>query len=430
VDEGGEPTQVTELNESREENSHRHPRFLPDGQHFVYFTRIGAMGTAVEGSGIWLASLDGEEPRRLTHASSQAEFASGNLLFARGDALLAQPFDLDRLELTGDPQPLVEGIVAMSGAAIAAYSVSQQGLLAYQIGGGDLMTELAWFSREGARLKSLGDPAFHGGPQISPDQTRAAVAVADSETGAGDIWIYDLERGVRSRFTFDASEDIGAVWSPDGQRLFWASSRVADYDIFVKDVDGADSDREVLVSDVVQIPASVSPDGNYLVYWRGSGAGAAASDLRLLLLKEEGEPIDLVVSEFDEVAAQVSPDGRWFAYESDESGRFEIYVSSFPEPGRKWQVSAEGGSQPRWRADGRELYFLTPTAKMMVADVDPTGSGFQVGEVTELFDAPRMPLSGSDYDVSADGQRFLMNTVGDSAFEPITLVVNWTAELE
>ena len=428
--EGGEPTPVTELSESRKENSHRHPRFLPDGRHFVYFTRVGAMGTAVEGSGVWITSLDGGEPSRLTHASSQAEFASGHLLFARGDALLAQPFDPDRLEFTGEPRTLVEGVVAMSGAAIAAYSVSQQGLLAYQIGGGDLMTELAWFSREGARLKTLGDPAFHTGPQISPDQTRAAVTIADSETGAGDIWIYDLERGVRSRFTFDPSEDVTAVWAPDGQQLFWASSRVADFDIFAKNVDGAETDREVLVSDVVQIPMSVSPDGRYLAYWRGSGAGTAESDLRLLSLEGDGEPIDLVVSEFNEGAAQISPDGRWFAYGSDESGQFEVYVTSFPEPGRKWQVSAEGGAQPRWRANGRELYFLTPTAKMMVADVDPSGSGFTVGEVMELFDAPRMPLSGFDYDVSSDGQRFLMNTVGDSAFEPITLVVNWTAELE
>jgi len=429
-EEGGDPTPVSELSESREENSHRHPRFLPDGRHFMYFTRVGAMGTAVEGSGVWIASLDGGEPRRLTHASSQAEFASGHLLFARGDALLAQPFDPDRLEFAGEPQTLVEGVVAMSGAAIAAYSVSQQGLLAYQIGGGDLMTELAWFNREGARLKTLGDPGYYSAPQISPDQTRAAVTIADRETGAGDIWIYDLERGVRSRFTFDASEDVTAVWTPDGQRLFWASSRVADFDIFVKEVDGADSDQEVLVSDVVQIPASVSPDGRHLAYWRGSGAGLAESDLMVLSLEKDGEPIDLVVSEFEEVGAKISPDGRWFAYASDESGRFEVYVSSFPEPGRKWQVSAEGGAQPRWRADGKELYFLTPTAKMMVAQVDTAGAAFKVGDVEELFDAPRMPLSGADYDVTADGQRFLMNTVGDSAFQPITLVVNWTAELD
>ncbi len=429
-EEGGPPTPVTELDPSREENSHRHPRFLPDGTHFVYFTRVGAMGTAVEGSGIWLGSLDGGEPQRLTHASSQAEYASGHLLFARGDALLAQPFDANRLELTGDPQTLVEGVVAMSGAAIAAFSVSQQGLLAYQVGGGDLMTELAWFNRDGARTEALGEPAYQGSPMISPDQTRAAVTVSDSQTGAGDIWIYDLERGVRSRFTFDPSEDIFGVWSPDGKQIYWASTRVADYDIFVKNVDGADSDREVLVGEVVQIPSSISPDGRYLVYWRGMGGGQSDSDLRILDLVEGGEPVDLLASEFEEPFATVSPDGRWFAYTSDESGRSEVYVSSFPEPGRKWQISAEGGAQPRWRGDGRELFFLTPTAKMMVAEVDPSGAGFQVGEVKELFDAPRMPLGGADYDVTADGQRFLMNTVGDSAFQPITLVVNWTAELE
>jgi serine/threonine protein kinase len=430
TDEGGEPVPVTELNESREENSHRHPRFLPDGQHFMYFTRVGAMGTAVEGSGIWIGSLAGGEPRRLTHASSQAEFASGHLLFTRGDSLLARPFDAERMEFTGDAQTLVEGVVAMSGAAIAAYSVSQQGLLAYQIGGGDLMTELAWFNREGARLRSLGEPAFHSGPTISPDETRAAVAIADQETGAGDIWIYDLERGVRSRFTFDASEDVTAVWSPDGKQLYWASSRVADFDIFSKEVDGADTDQEVQAGDHVEIPMSVSPDGRYLAYWKGSGAGVVAADILALDLKNPGEPIGLVVSEFNTGAAQISPDGRWFAYASDESGQSEVYVSSFPQPGRKWQVSAEGGSQPQWRGDGRELFFLSPAAKLMVAEVDPSGEAFKVGDVKQLFDTPRMAAAGQDYDVTADGQRFLMNTVGDSAFQPITLVVNWTGELE
>jgi Tol biopolymer transport system component len=315
----------------------------------------------------------------------------------------------------------------MSGAAIAAFTVSQQGLLAYQIGGGDLLTELAWFSREGARLKSLGDPAYHSTLEISPDQTRAVVAIGDPETGAGDIWIYDLERGVRSRFTFDPSEDVGPIWSPDGREIFWSSGRVADFDLFKKTVDGADDDQELIREDLPQIPVSVSPDNRYLLYWHN---GATDTDLRMLPLDDGAESVELVADDFNQFGAQISPDGRWFAYDSDESGQSEIYVSSFPEPGRKWQISTDGGSQVRWRGDGRELYFLTPTAKIMVAEVDPSGSVFRVGEVKELFEAPRMPLSGGDYDVTSDGQRFLMNTVGDTAFQPITLVVNWDAALE
>ncbi|MGB5173252.1 MAG: protein kinase [Thermoanaerobaculia bacterium] len=427
---GGPSEPITELSSEREENSHRHPRFLPDGRHFVYFTRVGAMGTAVAGSGIWIASLDGDEPQRLANSSSQAEYASGHLLFARGDALLAQPFDLDRLEFEGEPRPLVEGVVAMSGAAIAAFSVSQQGLLAYQIGGGDLTTQLAWYNREGARLKTVGDPAFHSGPSLSPDQRRAAVTVGDGETGAGDIWIYDLDRDVRSRFTFDPSEDVGAVWSPDGDRIIWASSRVADFDLFGKDVEGAGTDEELLVEPVVNLPMSVSPDGRFVAYVKGLGGGVANSDLRILPLEEGTEPYDFVATEFNEWAAQFSPDGRWVAYQSDESGRPEIYVTTFPDAGRKWQVSTDGGAQPRWRGDGRELYYLTPAAKLMVAEVDPTGAGFQIGELIELFDTPRLQNGVFDYDVTSDGEGFLMNTVGDSAFEPITLVVNWTAELE
>jgi Tol biopolymer transport system component len=427
---GGQSEPLTELDESRDENSHRHPRFLPDGRHFMYFTRVGAMGTAVEGSGIWVGSLEGGEPRRLTHASSQAEYASGYLLFARGDALLAQRFDTDRLELSGDPKPLIEGVVAMSGAAIAAFAVSQQGLLAYQIGGGDLTTQLAWYNRDGARLKAVGEPAFHSGPELSPDQSRAAVTIGDSETGAGDIWIYDLDRGVRSRFTFDASEDVGSVWSPDGSRLIWASSRVADFDLYMKEVEGAGTDTELWAGEDVDLPMSVSRDGRFLAYVQGTGGGVSNSDIKILPLQEGAEPYDFAATEFDEWSAQFSPDGRWMAYQSDESGQPEIYVTSFPEPGRKWQVSTDGGTQPRWRGDGRELYYLSPAAKLMVAEVDPSGAGFQIGSISELFDTPRMPIGVFDYDVTSDGERFLMNTVGDSAFEPITLVVNWTAELE
>ena len=427
---GGPSEPVTELSNEREENSHRHPRFLPDGRHFMYFTRVGAMGTAVEGSGIWIASLDGEEPRRLTHSSSQAEYASGYLLFARGDALLAQRFDLGRQELSGDPKPLIEGVAAMSGAAIAAFSVSQQGLLAYQIGGGDLTTQMAWYSREGARLQSLGEPAFISDSTLSPDETLVAITIGDTETGAGDIWIYDLERDIRSRFSFDPSEDVTPIWSPDGNRLVWASSRVADFDLFVKDVEGAGNDAQLLVEDEVDIPLSISPDGRYLAYGKGIGGGVNGSNLRILPLQGDGEPFDLAATEFNEWGAQFSPDGRWVAYQSDESGRFEVYVTPFPKPGRKWQVSTDGGSQPRWRDDGRELYYLTPAAKLMAAAVDTTGPGFKIGELEELFDTPRMPVQSFTYDVTTDGERFLMNTVGDSAFEPITLVVNWTAEVE
>jgi len=175
---------------------------------------------------------------------------------------------------------------------------------------------------------------------------------------------------------------------------------------------------------------SVSPDGRYLAYVEGTGGGTSNSDLWVLPLQGAEEPIELAATEFNEWGTQFSPDGRWVAYQSDESGRFEVYVTSFPKPGRKWQVSTEGGSNPRWRDDGRELYYLTPTAKLMVAAVDPTGAGFVIGELEEQFETPRMPVQNFTYDVTSDGERFLMNTVGDSAFEPITLVVNWTTELE
>ena len=221
---------------SREENSHRHPRFLPDGRDFIYFTRVGAMGTAVEGSGIWIASLDGGEPRRLTHASAQAEYTSGHLLFARGDALLAQPFDADRRDLTGILKPWWKVWWRCREQPSLPSRSSQQGLLAYQVGWRRMMTELAWFNRDGARTSALGEPAYQVA-EISPDQTRAAVTVADSQTGAGDIWMYDPKRGSQPIHL----RPFGGRWNwaPDGQQIYWASTRVADYDIFTKNVDGA-----------------------------------------------------------------------------------------------------------------------------------------------------------------------------------------------
>jgi Tol biopolymer transport system component len=424
---GGESQPVTRLDESRQENSHRHPRFLPDGRRFLYFARIGAMGTAVEGSGIWVGTLDGDEPRRLTHASSQGEYASGYLLFARGDAVMAQRFDPVAVELRGDAWPVIEGVVAMSGAAVAAFSVSQQGLLAYQVGGGDLTTELTWFSRQGARLETLGEPASHGTPGLSPDSKRVAVTIADSATGAGDIWIYELDRGLRSRFTFDASEDLAPTWSAEGERLFFSSSRNGDFDLFVKHVAGTGNEEPLLELEATQHAMSASSDGRYLAFGTLLNSNF---DVLVLPLEEGQEPVEVAVSPFSEGGAQFSPDGRWLAYHSDESGRLEVYVVPFPGLGRKWQISDGGGFQARWRGDGRELYFLTPGAKVMAAEVEAGSGSFQVGEVRELFDAPRLPSGLFDYDVTPDGERFLMNAVGDSAFEPISLVVNWTAELE
>ncbi|MEJ2085040.1 MAG: protein kinase [Acidobacteriota bacterium] len=426
--EGGEAQAVTQIDEAAGQNSHRHPRFLPDGEHFLYYTRVGAMGTAVEGSGVWLGSLGGDEPRFLLHTTSQAEYGSGYLLFGRSDAIMAQPFDIGARELRGQATPIVQGVVSMSGAAIAAFSVSNQGLLVYQMGGGNITTELTWYNRDGARLGILGEAATHTNLQLSPDQESVAVAVMDEETGVGEIWIYDVGRGVRSRFTHDPSETLFPQWSPDGSQIYFSSSRQKTFDIYRAAANGVGEEELILEGEGEQHPHEISPDGRFLMY--GNLVGGGSTEWVLPLEGDEG-PYPLVENEdFLTGDGQFSPNGKWVAYRSDETGRFEVYVAPFPGPGRKLQISSGGGGAPRWREDGKELYFLSSEGNLMSVEVDSEGDRFQLGEIRQLFDAPQLTSAAFDYVVTPDGERFLMNAVAEDSFDPITLVVNWTQELE
>ncbi len=425
---GGAAEPVTALSAEREENSHRHPRFLPDGQHFIYYTRLGAVGIAGEGSGIWLGSLDGDEPRFIGHSETQGEYASGTLLSTRGDSLLGQAFSLDSFELKGQPTTIVEDVATLGGAAVGAYSVSSSGVLAYQTGSGELTSEIAWFDRRGVRLETLGDAAIQWGVQLSPDEQWLVVAVSDSETAAGDLWIYEIGRGIRSRFTLHASEDVSPLWSTDGSKILFTSGREGNFNIYSRAFTGVGVAEQVLVTNETKNPLSVSPDGKLLLY---SAVGVdTGMDLWILPLEGGGEPLPFAVGEFAEVSASFSPNGRWIAYESDESGRSEVYVSPFPSPGRKRQISTEGGGNPKWRGDGREMYYLANGGKLMAASVDGSGDTFKVESETELFRAPRLAVGNSDYDVTADGERFLLNVVTEDSFEPINLMINWTSLLD
>jgi serine/threonine protein kinase len=426
--EGGEPQPITEIDAEGGQNSHRHPRFLPDGRHFLYYARVGAMGTAIEGSGVWIGSLDGGEPRFLLHTTSQAEYGTGYLLFGRSDAVMAQPFDERAFELQGEATPIVQGVVSMSGAAIAAFSVSHQGLLAYQMGGGNIITQLTWYNRDGARLEGLGGAATHAGLQPSPDQRFVAAAIMDDETGVGEIWTYDVERGVRSRFTHDPSETLFPQWTSDGNHIYFSSSRQGSFDIYRAAASGVGEEELVLDGEGEQHPHDISPDGRFLLY---GNLIAGRNTTWVLPLDAEQEPFSLVGSEdFGTAANQFSPNGRWVAYRSDETGRFEVYATPFPGPGRSVQISADGGAAPRWRSDGKELFYLSSDGKLLSVEVDSEGERLELGEVRELFDAPQLTSNAFDYLVTPDGERFLMNAVAEDSFDPITLVVNWTQELE
>ncbi len=428
-DAGGEAIPVTEFDTDRGANSHRHPRFLPDGTHFLFVARTSFGGVQDE-TKLMVGSLDGEV-RELMPTVSNVEFAAGHLFYVFEQTLMARPFDPDSLELTGNAYPLAENVFFDPPAFLGVFSVTDQGLLAYQTGEMAGVTRnaiLEWRDRTGEILGTIGDKDTYAEIVLSPDDQQAVIGLTDPDTGNLDLWILDLERQIKSRFTFDEGNDWIAVWSPDGTRVAFSSDRGKPGSLFIQSVTGGGEAELVLENDQLSFPISWSQDGRYLFYenWKPEGPDIFALDL-----EDGGEPISIQATSFFERIPNVSPDGRWVAYQSDESGQEEVYVTAFPEQGRKWQVSIDSGEWPRWSRDGGQIFFRSESA-LMVAGVDGSGESFRVGKVTNLFDF-NTELNGYAYDVSADGERFLTIQVGEeggqTAFDPMTLVLNWQNDL-
>jgi eukaryotic-like serine/threonine-protein kinase len=351
----------------------------------------------------------------------------------------AQPFNPNRLELTGDPVVVAQNIDINIAGALSNVSASTTGLLSYRTTSGEgADSQLVWFDRSGKRLGTLGDTADQTEIQLSPDGKRAAISVLDPFRRTRDIWIYDLTRnGLRTRFTFDEGEDWASVWSPDGRSLIFSAGRPSPLDLYQKNADGSGAE-----SKLVEGPGgpnkyvrSWSGDGRFVLFHSGEGGSSMGNDLWLLSLSEDRKPRPLLQTPFNELDGRFSPDGRWVAYRSNESGRNEIYVMPFAAQGGKWQVSTAGGDQPRWRRDGRELFYVAGNT-IVAAEVNGIGPAFQIGTVRPLFDVRRRTTqsifgTGSVYDVTADGQRFLVNVVaeGQEVPPPITVITNWTANL-
>ena len=417
---GGVPTAATAL--AAGERGHLRPSFLPDGRHFFY--------RAVD-RGIYVTSLDSTDRTLLltNPDSNNVSYTQGYLLFLRETTLMAEAFDMRRLALTGEPVPVAEQIQTLANPPTGVFSASDNGVLAYQTGTAAINPQPTWFDRTGKRIAALGDPAGYGDFALSPDAKRAAVSFLDPAQRARDIWIFDVARGLRTRFTFDPADDVSPIWSPDGSRVVFASRRKGHGDLYQKASSGA-GDEDVLFADSLdKFPVSWSPDGHFIIYV--AAGGTTRSDLWVLPLSGDRKPFPFLQTQFTEAQGQFSPDGRWIAYASSESGRPEVYVAPFPAPGGRWQISTAGGNWPRWRHDGKEIFYLAPDNKLMVATVNGQGAGFAVGAVGPLFDVRPSPVRYS-YDVSPDGQQFLVNTVGNQAAPatPITVVVNWTAGLK
>jgi eukaryotic-like serine/threonine-protein kinase len=419
---GGTPQAVTKLDETRREMTHRWPQFLPGGRKFLYFSRI-AVGD--EANAVMVGSLDGDEPKIVLRSPTHAVYASGQLLFLRETTLMAQPFDLQGLTLTGEAHPIAEQVTSDWAFSRGVFSASDNGLLIHQTGESYAGSQLTWFDRSGKERGVLGDKAVYQGFSLSPDLEKVAVSVSDPHVGAPDLWTYEVARGLRTRFTFDPGPDNLPIWSPDGSKVIFSSNRKGNFDLYAKSYAGSAAEQPLFEAEQDQFAGNFSTDGRLLVYMNRA-VPVTRDDIWVLPLSGERKPIPFLQTPFRERDPQFSPDGRWISYTSDESGRDEVYVAPFPGPGRKWQISSEGGIHPRWRMDGREIYYVTADNRLTAVEVHPEGTSFAVGAATPLF--PIRLRLGTIFNVTPDGQRFLVNNpivVGQAS--PMTLVVNWTA---
>ncbi|MEE4273049.1 MAG: protein kinase [Thermoanaerobaculales bacterium] len=421
---GGDPVKLTEIDVDRH-NSHRHPRFLPDGRHLLFLAR----GITPPQSSLMAVDVANGEATDIMPLVTQAEYANGHLLFVREGALMAQAFDPERLEFTGDAVPVSEGVLVVSGASLATFSASETGILSYITGQADMQSELEWRDRTGLVAGTLGDPSSYRSLVVSPDDQMAAVLVTDMTIGTDDIWIFDLERNLRSRFTFDPALDVFPVWSPDARSLYFASNRGGKQGLFRKDIAGAGSVELILEHDRNLWPSSVSPDGKWLLFSApGEGTG---QDISVVSLVDTTQQEPFRHTEFQEAAAVFSPDGRWVAYHSDESEEFEVYVTPFPGPGRRWQVSTSSGAYPQWSADGSQIVFTRMNGVLMSARVRSDGETFEVLGEDELFTMRPPEAGGAYFSIASDADRVLIIPgTSERADSLLHLLVNWPTALE
>jgi Tol biopolymer transport system component len=413
---GGAVSDAGKLNPG--EATQRWPWFLPDGKHFLFAAGL----TGVSRKAIRLGSLDSTESTKLLEADSNAIYSAGHLLFLRGNTLIAQAFEPSNLRLSGEALPVVEDVQRGQISSLGAFSASVSRLLAYAAGSAEF--ELGWFDRKGNRIGTLGEAAQFSRLDFSPDRRNLAVSITTRSNT--NIWLYDVANGLPTPFTFDPATELDAVWSPDERTMVFASSRKGHFDIYRKSADGSGVEEPLYSDNLEKRPTSISPDGKFLLYYT-IGDPTTGSDLWILPdpLGPPGtaKPYSLLQSQFNEMQGKFSPDGHWIAYQSDATGRNEIYVVPFPGPGGKHQISTSGGGQPRWRADGKEIFYVALDQRLMAVEVAIKGGQLRNGEVHPLFG---LPLGGVDqYDVSADGQSILAITPRQSASEPLTIVQNW-----
>jgi len=406
------------------QGGHKFPQFLPDGRHFIFFI-------SGPGQGIYTGSLDGGPSKKLTNADAAAVVSpSGFLLFPRQTTLWAQAFDLKREELSGNPFPVAEQAAFDPGTYAVGFSATS-GIVAYRTGSGGAARQLTWLDRSGKSVGVIGTPdtAALTEVELSPDGKR--VAVTRTVNRNTDVWLIDAAQGAPKRFTFDSANDGLPLWLTDGSRVVFQSNRKGVFNLYWKLSSGAGADELLLESDQIKAPYDWSSDGRFLLF--RSIDPQTGYDLWVLPVSGDKKLFPFLKTPSDERNGQFSPNGKWIAYQSNESGRFEIVVQPFPAPGGKFQISSNGGAQPRWNKNGKEIFYVSLDSKMMAASVklSPDGQALETGTPAALFPVriaggPVPGFNKQQYAVSSDGQRFLVNlAVDEGAASPITLIYHW-----
>ena len=416
---GGTSAPITELDPSKNETTHRYPVFLPDGKNFLYLRASHGLAGRDEGNAIWIGNLDSNDTTRLMQSGSDVAFTQGHLLYVRDGFLMAQPFDTSALELSDDAFAIDENVGFLANFFKGAFAVSGNGILVFQQGFG-VESQLIRMASNGDELGEIGEVDRYQQIRLSPDEKKLAVTVFDSGSGTADLWLYDISRQAKSRLTFDESNDTSPVWSPDGKRILFQSGRTGAGDLYVRQAGGGSAAELLYSGDRIDSPEDWSRDGAYIAFNRGAGA----NDLWILPLESDGEAFPLIESDFDVGYARFSPDGRWLGYVSNESGRYELYVTRFPSGEGKWQLSIDGADWlVGWRQDGGELYYLDLEGDMYSVEVT-LGDDLVAGIPRELFST----RADRSWDVTPDGTEFVIGKpINDSSNLTTTLIVNWLA---
>jgi serine/threonine-protein kinase len=415
---GGTPQELTQPDDGLGHYDHRWADPLPKRR--VLVTGFAWKGANVER--VLLHDLETGRTQEVLEGAIVGRFVPpGHLVYMKRGSLLASPFDPESGKVSGSPIPLPETVLTTSNTGAAHFGFSRNGTLAYVPGGLSTGRTLVWRDRSDVATRLDAPARAYIGAQLSPDGSRVAVSI---EAGTSDVWVYHIAQGTLTRLTF-AGDNAHPVWSPDGTRLAYAARGDKTSNLFWIPADGSGPPERLTQSDRAQMPTGFSPDGRFLVF--SQTEIGSRSDVWLLPLTGDRKPVPIIRTPFEDRWARVSPDGKWIAWVSDESGGDQVYVQPFPGPGGKWQVSRDLGRDPMWRRDGRELFY-TAGHRFFAVDVRP-GAGFAASTPRLLFEAPyeRPPGPLPNYDVSADGQRFLMvkGSEPEDATSQIHVVLNW-----